>query len=101
MFGDTFWCLAILFGFWRETHTFKKKIPGRKIRQVWTRQKDDASRCISSCDKFELVKKDDAKNWGAFEKRALVPWEGLKMTQKVVKRARSKDRSSDAKTRFN
>jgi len=79
---------------------FKKKIPGRKIRQVWTRQKDDASRCISSCDKFELVKKDDAKNWGAFEKRALVPWEGLKMTQKVVKRARSKDRCSDAKNAF-
>ena len=56
-FVGTFWCLARLFGLWRETHTFKKKF------------RDDASRCISSCDKFELVKKDDAKNWGAFEKR--------------------------------
>jgi len=55
-FDGTFWCLARLFGFWRETHTFKKnsgpKNPtgldtskGRgvemhlKLWQVWTRQK--------------------------------------------------------------
>ena len=50
-FDGTFWCLARLFGFWRETHTFKKKFRAEKsdrFGHVKRTTRRDASQVVTS-----------------------------------------------------